>query len=578
MILILQGLDALKSLIWFSCCNNLIDRLPLSFARLPSIQMADFSNNKIELVPEHLASVSSLITLSIVGNKVNSQMPAFPGAEEQNVLKMASLHQMACLTSLNLECNKLTHVPMGLSVLSNLQYLRLGRNQIESHGKGGTSHPALEAADAMIQLKHLAPNLLFLELNQNRIDWIPKDLCQLSRLTHLDLSMNQVSSIPDEVSSLVALRTFKIDRNPLLSIPSSIASMSWLREFSSKDSVLGRVGGVVDAVPGGTVGRWRRQHGPIDGKIFQQLGKYLQLDPIVLANYEKARNYVEFDSHAGASGAVTQSISPLKSAGPKSGSPGTPGSRHGSRHGSRRGARSALATTHGWDEFIDAESTAAQHARGRQELIEAKARYIQRKNDKFANYGQKVAKSPGAFSMTILSPPTSPLKVLSTARGISGFASIATGILEKTEGSMSPASPTMRTGTFQSTRPHVRTYLFEHQLENSQFELEDGRKGKKEECWQPAVGKRNGTGRTSRGASRGGVGRAASAASAQSDNSDVSNDSNPAVVAHKMREKEIVRFNAQMGIVKDVEAQKAFEYYRNTATTPYLQIERLQGL
>ena len=215
-------------------------------------------------------------------------MPAHPGAEVQDVLKMASLHRMECLTSLNLECNKLTHVPVGLSVLSNLQFLRLGRNQIESHGKGGTSYPVLNAADAMIQLKYLAPNLLFLELNQNRIDWIPTDLCQLSRLTHLDLSINQVSSIPDEVTSLVALRTFKIDRNPLLSIPSSIASMSWLREFSSKDSVLGRVGGVVDAVPGGTVGKWRRQHGPIDGKIFQQLGKYLQLDPIVLANYEKA--------------------------------------------------------------------------------------------------------------------------------------------------------------------------------------------------------------------------------------------------------------------------------------------------
>ena len=193
-----QGMNALKSLTWLSCCNNSIDRVPLSFANMPAIKMADFSNNKIPVMLEHVACVSTLTTLSFHGNVLNSQTAAYIGAEAEEVIKMADLWRMASLVTLNLECNKLTHVPIGLSALKALKFLRLGRNLIESRGTGGTSYPELSAMDAMRQLKHLAGNLVVLELHQNRVDWIPDELCSLSRLTHLDFSANQIAVIPDQ--------------------------------------------------------------------------------------------------------------------------------------------------------------------------------------------------------------------------------------------------------------------------------------------------------------------------------------------------------------------------------------------
>ena len=368
-----QGLDALKSLTWLSCCNNLIDRVPLAFGRLPAIQMADFSNNKIPLLLEHVVCLSSLITLSFVGNVLTSQMPCYPGAPPDEVLKMAKLDQLASITSLNLESNKLTHVPFGLSALTNLKFLRLGRNQIASRGAGGTSCPALDSADAFKELKHLAPKLLFLDLHQNRIDEVHEDICHLSRLTHLDFSSNQISRIPEAVTSLAALSLFKIDRNPLLSIPTSMASMPWLREFSCKDCVLGRVGGVVDPVPGGMTGKWRRQHGPVDGRVLQQLEEFVALDLDVLGQYKKATCYKDFDTHAGVTAKqfvpndniYRRDTKSQKSTGPpgSAGShPRTPGSRHASRHGARR----VLAALDEVDEF--AHELEEQAARGRKEL------------------------------------------------------------------------------------------------------------------------------------------------------------------------------------------------------------------
>lgn len=48
-----------------------------------------------------------------------------------------------------------------------------------------------------------------------------------------------------------------------------------------------------------SVNKWRRQHGPLDGKIFQHLGKFLQVDPMLLSQYEKGQNGKDFDPQAG---------------------------------------------------------------------------------------------------------------------------------------------------------------------------------------------------------------------------------------------------------------------------------------
>jgi len=103
-------------------------------------------------IPSHLIALQLWIMVSFdtrrennnAGSKYdngNSQLLARQVLKTRNayVLKMASRHELwASLTSLNLEfnleLNKWTHVPFGLSAPDNFQFLRLSRIQIVAHG------------------------------------------------------------------------------------------------------------------------------------------------------------------------------------------------------------------------------------------------------------------------------------------------------------------------------------------------------------------------------------------------------------------------------------------------------------
>lgn len=251
-----------------------------------------------------------------------------------------------------------------------------------------------------------------------------------------------------------------------------------------------------------------------------------------------------------------------------------------------------METTYEVDEYNDA-STEAQRARGRLELQEAKLRYTHRRNEKF---GGRAPQSPGAFSMSSPEPAASPFKgsmrsglkdtLGSPDRdGIRGF------IAQSTNGaSMSPSSPMTHPGTrARETRPHVRTYLFEHQLENSMYVLEDGWKEDLAATKPRVLGAgdeqaRRGTSASGASSTDRDLSRSDSRIGTSASHASCTSAAKPKYLQiqeqQQLEAEERARFNQQMGVTEPEPPPKeySFEYYRNTATTPYIPIERLQGL
>ena len=121
--------------------------------------------------------------------------------------------------------------------------------------------------------------------------------------------------------------------------------------------------------------------------------------------------------------------------------------------------------------------------------------------------------------------------------------------------------------------PHVRSYLFGHQLENSVHLAEDTWKTAMEEereAMKNLAASRNEGG----GMERGGI-----SLSRQKPTSRGSKASSGAAEPKWLLEQhERPNFNTQMGASEGKSKDEIFEYYRTAATTPYIPISRLQGL
>ncbi len=69
-------------------------------------------------------------------------------------------------------------------------------------------------------------------LHNNNLQTIPIYLCKLSNLKLLDLSLNKLKYIPEEIKELGQLQDLYLDRNQLISLPTSIGDLKYLEYLS----------------------------------------------------------------------------------------------------------------------------------------------------------------------------------------------------------------------------------------------------------------------------------------------------------------------------------------------------------
>lgn len=84
-----------------------------------------------------------------------------------------------------------------------------------------------EILDTLGNLK----SLVCLKVNDNKMNYLPNSIIQLSLLEVLEIRNNELDSLPVDIGNLTHLKVLKLDRNNLKSVPGSLQNCSKLREL-----------------------------------------------------------------------------------------------------------------------------------------------------------------------------------------------------------------------------------------------------------------------------------------------------------------------------------------------------------
>ncbi|XP_030045599.1 leucine-rich repeat-containing protein 69 [Microcaecilia unicolor] len=142
--------------------------------------------------------------------------------------------KLTLLTSLRLQNNRITELSPELAVLSHLTVLYLGNNVFEEVPE------VLKYLDSLQKLYMFGnritkissnifdglQNLKILNLNNNKITYIPSQIYRLRSLRHLSLNGNQLKYIPKEFGLMEDLFELQLAKNQLVDLPEDIGCMT----------------------------------------------------------------------------------------------------------------------------------------------------------------------------------------------------------------------------------------------------------------------------------------------------------------------------------------------------------------
>jgi hypothetical protein len=168
----------------------------------------DLDDNHFSSVPEGLVHLTSLDTLYLAGNQLET-LPKWFG-------------QLNQLEFLDISENYFNTLPEILSQLQNLAILRCSINDFH------TFPPVI------VQLTQLEE----LDINLNRLSKLPSQVGQLSQLTYLNLADNHLTTLPHQFNQLQNLEKLILDGNAFGMVPSSILQLTNLGVVSFKDNQL----------------------------------------------------------------------------------------------------------------------------------------------------------------------------------------------------------------------------------------------------------------------------------------------------------------------------------------------------
>ena len=179
---------------------NEFTKVDASLAFYPALTLLDLSSNRVSSLPAKVFQAQAkLRVLRLSENSLPSLLPQ----------TFAGLHR---LTHLSLRGNQLERLEVGvINDLGHLTNLDLSNNQMKELGEGS-----------------LPPSLETLELNSNRLSSLPEGLSDLPNLTHLSLGNNLLVKI--SLPPLPNLRQLDLSSNQLVDMPSSppLPTLAWL--------------------------------------------------------------------------------------------------------------------------------------------------------------------------------------------------------------------------------------------------------------------------------------------------------------------------------------------------------------
>lgn len=250
-----NNFNSLPNLVHLKFSNNKFNCIPDSIFVLYNLKYLDFSDNKISFISDEIKNLKSLVELNLSGNvitKIPDKIGFLLECEILNLSKnkitdlnrniskcvklkkldlsdnliqiIPELNNLYLLEELNLHSNKIKIIEKNaFNNLINLKYIDLHINQLEEL----SSIPLSDKLDTLIlgynrltNINNLinAPNLTVLDINNNKIEVLPKDILSLKHLKTLNLQNNSFNDIPPQICFLTKLVRINLEGNPLKKI------------------------------------------------------------------------------------------------------------------------------------------------------------------------------------------------------------------------------------------------------------------------------------------------------------------------------------------------------------------------
>ncbi|CAH8452571.1 unnamed protein product [Schistosoma turkestanicum] len=238
-----QSLWKLEGLKTFSCSWNKVGSLPEEIGRLRSLTTLRLTNNKLSTLPRSFTNLTDLLLLQLDGNffdhiplQIFDCISLLELSVSHNTIR-GSIPSKICslvyLRTLNLAYNRITELPAEMELLNSLEYLDVSGNPVKlssfSFGKLNRIQNFSSSKCGLSSIPDdlsLCPNLVILNLSENRIGRLATESLSFPHLTSLCLAYNNIFTLPFSVCELNNLVVLELQFNKLNSLPEDFGRLS----------------------------------------------------------------------------------------------------------------------------------------------------------------------------------------------------------------------------------------------------------------------------------------------------------------------------------------------------------------
>ena len=206
-----------------SLTNCGLDRIPSSIKHCKHLQRLNLEGNRIKHIPRWLSSLDSLEEINLNFNKLN--------------LKRRDIRRLSKVEDVLMAGNGIKKLPDNIGVL-HCESLNLSKNQLSTLPK---SFAEMKQArylifyenkfEAIPEVLEGFNDLKHLDFYKNKITEIPDFIGDMDNQQQLFLSLNKIEEIPDTLRNLKRLKYFYIHHNELHFIPEWITEMDSIERF-----------------------------------------------------------------------------------------------------------------------------------------------------------------------------------------------------------------------------------------------------------------------------------------------------------------------------------------------------------